>query len=348
MSGPSCAASATADLAALAAAVGTGDEGLVLRPSASAGAPLRLPTPASSIARFLYAHYYAGDPALVAADAPDHFRLFGLRVSDPAFLDALRHANPGTGYLQPGWTVLGPATGREWLVRREGLTLTVDADRHLGAEPVYPSVGDVVAVRFPKDSALGSPGFYVAFSDAGPARGAGSTRVYLDVRAECAIEVTAELLRRLLPHSLPYTYKIVSDPERYGRRDAAVLYVGRHDLSRVLPQVLALHAEQPSAFVDAVPAFTRAVRPGIALADNPAGAAGDNLSFGEHRCALVAAAIARTALDAMGVDQASLLAEMRQELWNAGLDPDRPYLASRGADDYDAEIKAGAGPPSDR
>src|SRR5690606_2977452 len=116
-------------------------------------------------------------------------------------------------------------------------------------------------------------------SDAGPAGAANLARVYFNLHPEHAVAVTRGILSRLLPLAIPYTYKIVSDPAGYRRRDTAVLYVARADLAAVMPQVLAAHDEQPAAFRPCVPSFTRCIRDGIAIADDPPAVSGVEVSF---------------------------------------------------------------------
>lgn len=328
-------------LAEIVAAVRLTDTQLQVGTPDPGGAPLLLDRPIAAararrqLTAHLYARFYARDPGLLADEGPDRQVRLGLCAADPGFLRALRAANPGRGYWSGGWTVTRVAAGVS--VERDGLTLVVDPVRHLPPDRRQVGVGDRVAIRFPKDSTMGAPGFYAAFADRGPVRpGTSMTRVYLNLRPEAAVAVTGALLRALGELDLPFSYKVRNDPREFRRRDTAVVYVARADLDVVLPRIVAVAGAAPEAFEDPVPMFTRRVRPGVATADNPEGPAGVESSFGEHRCATIADAL--IALAESGPDPGAgpweWLAAVRSHLDTRGLDPDRLHLATREAPDH--------------
>lgn len=315
---------------------------LYVRPPRGTGRRLTLETPIDSafgvplIAAFLYANYYAFDPALCDEKAFDHLILLGFRIPDRAFLNGLSRAAPGNGYFSGGWQVLSRCGERELLVQRGGITLTVQELRHLQAEQRGADVGTKVSVRFPKDSLMASPGFYVAYADAGPARGPNLTRIYLNLRPELAAGSTQRILDRLLRMRIPYTYKVLADPHRYRRRDTAVLFIDREHYDGVMPQLLGVQRSCLSAFRSGVPSFTLQIRRGMAVADNPAGEAAETVSFGEHRTKLIAQAICRVASDpALIADRQALRQAIVDDLRGVGLDPERLHLGGPNATDYD-------------
>lgn len=298
--------------------------------------PLDPSSAKASTSAYLYAHYYAGDPTLCERDSVDYLSRVGLRVSAPSFLEALVEANPGTGYFASGWKVIGQ--GAEGIrVERGGVALLADVERHLPPQQQDARVGDVVDVRFPKGSVLGSPGFYVAFADSGPVVQGDLARVYLNLHARHAVHVTKELLRRLAAHGMQYTYKVAADPIAYRRRDTAVLYVSRPDVHAAVAAAASVRASCPAAFGSPVPGFTLRVVDGIAVADDPGNSLAERrseFSFGEHRTSLIAEAICAFAAESDAHTRYPLRSRIDQHLRSAGLDPSRLYLSSADAPDY--------------
>jgi lantibiotic modifying enzyme len=107
------------------------------------------------------------------------------------------------------------------------------------------------------------------------------------------------------------------------------------DASSILGQVA--RTLRPHAF-DAVPAFTKSIARGVALAEDP----GPGLSFGEHRCGLVAAGLIQ-AFEAGRRDFAGRLEAVEAQFNAAGIDLDSPYLSPGSIDVYDFSPPAPAG-----
>jgi hypothetical protein len=143
--------------------------------------------------------------------------------------------------------------------------------------------------------------------------------------ASAAAGAFAELVGRLDAQHLPFTARLLADPSVTGRPDAAVVTAARADLPAVLLAALGLHGGARAAFGDAVPGFTRAVAPGVAVADHP----GPGPGFGRHRCGLVASGLLAAG---PGAGRDARLAAVRAALTAAGLDPDAPHLGPGCAD----------------
>lgn len=281
---------------------------------------------------FLYAHHYAGDPAMTDPGAADLLVILGHRSSNPAFVDQLAAADPHTGYFREGWQVTA-VRGAQLRVRRRGVELVVERGRHLRETSAELAVGDEVAVRFPPDSLQVSPGFYVTHADAGPAVGP-LVRIYLTLTAAGAVAATGAALAALHACGLPYTYKILTDPERYRRRDTAVVYVHRDRVRSAVQAVLAARRTVVASFRDHSPAFTKPIVGGVALADEPTARRSvappsvqrERRSFGQQRCDV----LARVLCALPGADQAhtavTVGAALRAGVRGQGLDPDRLYL----------------------
>jgi hypothetical protein len=72
-----------------------------------------------------------------------------------------------------------------------------------------------------------------------------------------------------------------------------------------------------------VPPLTRVLGRGVAVAEDP----GDGRSFGESRCAAVAAGIATLLPDRLADDDDAVAEALGASLAAAGISPSRPYRA---------------------
>lgn len=158
------------------------------------------------------------------------------------------------------------------------------------------------------------------FTIHGPRRGSEparpTTRCYLNLAADSAPEVFARLAAELEHVGIPYAGKLLDNPANFDRPDSAVFYANRADAAAVVRCAGAVY--DADAFGAEVPAFTREVLPGVAVADDPGG----GMSFGYHRCALVAHGVAA----AGAVDPHARLGAVIDSFLRAGIDPARPHL----------------------
>jgi hypothetical protein len=206
-----------------------------------------------------------------------------------------------------------------WLVGRDELVLPVDDDE------VRFSTGGV-RVRFPADRPQSSGGWLVVSGTAGAAPRAGRlAECSLHLLPGTAPEAFADLVTRLDALHLPFTARLLADPSVAGRPDSAVVTAARPDLSALVLVALGLHGGARTAFGDPVPGFTRAVAPGVAVADHP----GPGPGFGRHRCGLAAAGLLAAG---PGAGRAERLGAVRAAFSAAGLDPDAPHLSPGGAE----------------
>ncbi|GAA4164973.1 hypothetical protein GCM10022286_27480 [Gryllotalpicola daejeonensis] len=143
-----------------------------------------------------------------------------------------------------------------------------------------------------------------------------TVRCYLNVVPDAAPRVFAKVVSGLESAGVVFAAKLLDNPANFGRPDAAVFYTTRADVA-VLARC-AVAAWHPSAFGSEVPAFTREVVPGIALADDP----GDGVSFGYHRCSLIAQGLSAS----VSADPHERLGAIIDAFLRAGIDPARPHL----------------------
>ncbi|WP_162940276.1 T3SS effector HopA1 family protein [Gryllotalpicola protaetiae] len=145
-----------------------------------------------------------------------------------------------------------------------------------------------------------------------------TVRCYLNVSPDAAPHVFSAVVAGLESRGVAFAAKLLDNPANFGRPDAAVFYTTRADASALVSSASAAWDEH--AFGAAVPAFTREVAPGIAIADDP----GDGVSFGYHRCALIA-----HGLTAVGrSDSHERLGAIIDAFLRAGIDPARPHLGA--------------------
>jgi hypothetical protein len=183
--------------------------------------------------------------------------------------------------------------------------------------------GTVVEVLVPATRAGLSPGFLLVQSAAPATRqsGGGLQRVYVHVpEAAHAPTVWAEVLATLDAHGSGYRSKVASSPQAYPRQDAIVVYSGEAlEVAGLLVRRLTDH---PGLGASTSP-FAERVGPGVAVASEPADdrAGRRGLSFGEHRCGLVADAMIA---HATGTGPGEVHRAVAEALLAGGVDPLRP------------------------
>jgi hypothetical protein len=190
--------------------------------------------------------------------------------------------------------------------------------------------GEPVSLWHSKESFRRSPGFYLAYGDlALDGARAPLVRLYWNVTPVGAGTLLREVTGRLNRDAVPFVMKVLDDPRNYARCDAAVLYFERVSYEGFRAEhaghVLHLLAGH---MADGVPALTKRVASGLALAENPA----QEQSFGSQRCG----ALARAIVDGLGTHRALLerLDLVEAEFRRSGIDPRLPYLNLGSSDTY--------------
>jgi hypothetical protein len=214
-----------------------------------------------------------------------------LRRTPTPFIEALSAANSGTGAREGGWSVVN-VTGDVITVARDGVRVWVRREETYADAEDIPSPGQLRAVRFPKELLKLSPGFYVALGNEGLVFEPGRllVRFYWNLRAQAAPTLIKAATQLLNDDQIAFRLKVVNDPANYDRCDAGVLYVQRTDYEHVVPVVRRILIELGANLKKATPVFTKALAPGLGLAEEPA-VSGN--SFGMDRCRLLAEAIVR-------------------------------------------------------
>lgn len=249
------------------------------------------------------------------------------------FTEKLSAANTGNGYVARGWAVRRVESDT-LVLRRNGFNVCATPADCLMNEVADPVVGATVALRLPKEYRALSPGFYVACGDndidgdTGPL-----VRVYWNLAREGAARFLNRMTRSLNRERLAFRLKVLNVPARFGRCDAAVLYLPADDVENAWPILSELYLEVAGDLRELVPALTKRIARGVGVAENPAGTE----SFGLHRCRLLAEAVvlafergARTADDRLSL--------VRERFAEEGIDIARPYLNPGSSDRYDLSV----------
>jgi hypothetical protein len=177
--------------------------------------------------------------------------------------------------------------------------------------------------RFAYRTSAGVPSFVVTSGSA--ARDTASC--FLHLQPGTAPEVFARLVTTLDGYGVGFRAELAGDQAACHRTDAAVVTVCRSDASALARVALRVQQSLPFALAPSVPAFTRQLAPGIALADEP----GPATTFGRHRCRLVAAGLVAAG---HGAGPAARRQAVLQTLAQAGLDPVALHL-NPGSSDVD-------------
>jgi hypothetical protein len=297
-------------------------EGPAVSPPAVAPVP-DAPDLLPLLERELYTRLYArACPACaVAADV--------LALRD--HLAALSAANNGRGSWEPGWVIGGADGEGRVAVAKDGLTFWAPPEG-LRARDV-PRPGDRCRVRVPKELRHLAAGYYLAIGDGDQRDRPGTpeplTRLYWHLTARAAVPYMAAVTATLNALHVPFRTKVLSDPNMYLRADAAVLYLERRFCPLLGTAIPAIHRRIATDLRPQVPLFTKPLARGLGLAEDPH----NGMSFGQHRCKLMALGLWRSFLqgDRTAESRAATLAAVFRE---AGRDPAAPYLEPGSRDEY--------------
>jgi hypothetical protein len=261
----------------------------------------------------LYIRYYHHHGLIgYEPTAPDRRPVYARE--DAEFGRRLRRAIGRRYHWERGWTIAPEHAAESLLVERDGLVLQVSKDEM--------RVGETgVEIRFPAERPYLSPGFFAVIGIAGPTDpSVPLARCYLNLRSQDAPGTFAAIVNRLDTFGLRFSAKVLNDPEAFTRPDSAVFYVERTDVDRLVPVALSFHDAQ--RFLDAVPAFTRMIAPGIALADEPP-QQGQSISFGQHRSGVIARGLVEAGT---GATQHQRLNAIYRAIESEGLSRERLHL----------------------
>lgn len=294
---------------------------------------------------FLYGIYYNGflKKVLALDNQEDHASLYQdlenntfLGV-DLEYYDQLHQSNRGKGYFDSGWQIIRQEQDHSLAVSKNGLMLHIQAESHLHPQQQQTKVGDIVAIKLPKNRVQN--GFYMAVGNAGASKHRHleqinvTVRVYFHLTPDGAVAVMRSLTEQLNQLEIPFSFKALYNPSDYVRYDSAVLYCDRSNYPAVREVLQEIYLQHQTHFRSSVPLFTKLLAPGLALAEEPNRKFSSQDSFGTNRCQIVANGllIARSEGDGSPV---SRMAAIIQQFALLGIDLERAYLNANSEDIY--------------
>ena len=247
---------------------------------------------------------------------------------------ALSAANNGSGSWEPGWRVgqVDEEDGRV-AVSKDAITFWVDPSTGIRTATGRATPGDWCRVLVAKELRNLMPGFYFAIGDGDQADTRDHpeplVRFYWNLTAAGAAPYMAAATQTLNAISVPFRTKVLTDPASYVRADGGVLYLERRFFHRVRAALLKIHTDVAQYLRPDVPMFTKALAPGLGLAEDPGG----GMSFGQSRCRAIANGL-WDAFASGAQERDARLQIVEQALTDAGIDVDRPWLEKGSADMY--------------
>jgi hypothetical protein len=248
------------------------------------------------------------------------------------FVAALSAANCGHGAWEPHWLIGEVDEDGRIAVTKDGLTFWVPPTRlRPRGERAIP--GEFCRVHIAKEIRGLMPGFYLAIGDSDEDDRRDDVepplRLYWHLTAGAAAGYMAAVTTHLNSAAVPFRTKVLNDPAAYRRADAGVVYFSRRHFDKVHDAVGAIFEAIHGGLRPEVPLFTKRLAPGLGLAEDP----GNGLSFGQHRCRLVARAL-WSAFERRESGRHARAAVIADTFADAGLQPICPYLEPGSTDIY--------------
>ncbi|MCU0535360.1 MAG: T3SS effector HopA1 family protein [Hydrococcus sp. Prado102] len=291
---------------------------------------------------FLYGIYFKGDlRTFLANDETLNHSLHSETLehnhtldSDKASFRRLHESNCGDGYFDLGWRVVKKESDNIFSVHKNSLTLKIDRDRHLHTSQGSVTVGNTVAVKMPRN--LVEQEFYVAVGNAGLAYlndNCQTVNIYFNISFEGAVFITKSLTQQLNEIGIPFTFKVLYDPDNYERYDAGVLNF-ESDKYLVVREILQpIWQKYHSYFGRETPFLTKLLAPGLSLAEVPSDRETLQNCFGINRCRILANALQEAWQNGNNSPN-----ERRIAIWehfsSVGIDLKYPYLNANSKDVY--------------
>jgi hypothetical protein len=246
------------------------------------------------------------------------------------FVEALSAANSGSGYWEGGWEARTMVNGKV-AVRKGGLELWARSEDCLHPEGGVIASGTQLRLRLPKEYPSISPGFYTASGDVplDPEDSQTLVRMYWNLTAEGAVPFVRYATLALNRAHLPFRLKVVNNPARFTRCDAAVVYVPKSDYEAAAEVLEKVYPKVATSLRQGIPALTKPLASGIGLAEDP----DQGESFGLHRCQLLAQGMIRAHEQGKKSAKERLQAVV-DRFAEDGISLEAPFLNPDSSDDY--------------
>ena len=289
---------------------------------------------------FLYGIYYSGSMRqALALDAEEDNLALDLENNtvlgvDLEFYNRIHNSNNGQGYFEPGWSILKEEEDGSLVVKKGGLKLHIERDRHLQANEQNAVIGDMVAIKMPKNCVQN--GFYVSVGNVrANLRQEASVlvRIYFNLTPDGALAVMSSLTQQLNEQNIPFDFKVLYNPQDYKRHDSGVLYFDKSNYELVHQILQQVYQEHQSHFKAEVPLFTLQLAPGLALAEEPDQKFAERESFGMNRCQIIANGLLEAWYQGKNLPDEKMQAIFEQ-LSLSGINSNRTYLNADSEDIY--------------
>ena len=227
------------------------------------------------LAADLYTRVYCGlSPAELDAPAPP------IREKEQ-FMNHLSAANTSTEQPDRNWQLI--QTDSE-VATKNGLKRHLVAGNYYASAVQLPGQPPMVDfVRQPEKRQL-QPAFYQAFSDCYFHTNCEVMNMYWSLQAEGAPQWVTLLTRQLNHYFVPFQLSCANHPSLYQLPECAVLSFDKQDLALVMRLILPLAEQLQPHLKKEVPLFTKPIREGIGLAEDP----GTGERHGEYMMKLLA------------------------------------------------------------
>ena len=279
----------------------------------------------------LYTNFYCPGKAVPPRNAAPVTR----RDAASLFLKNLSAANKGKGHQDIGW-IVESSDELGVTVRKHGLRLRVQSRDCFVEDGQDLIKGQIIAIRWPKELFETAPGFYTAIGNQpSPSEGIRSiVRFYWNLKPKGAIELVRYTTKYLNASGMAFRLKVLNDSARYNRCDSGVLYLDKIIAEKAKNTISLLYAKVAPHLKQSVPAFTRKLAPGLAMADDP----GNGESFGMNRCRLLADGMISAHEKRSGsLEDRIQVVEARFLKENVSIN--RPYLKNESQDDLRFQLR---------
>lgn len=237
----------------------------------------------------------------------------------PHFTAALLEATDDASWLAPGFRVLSRSPAGVFVVNEE-IRLFVSAPREL--TPSSARRGAPVRLRLPCGRESAMPGFFCFNARAGRLDDdQPHLKLYLNVTPAFAPTLLRWLFADETLARARFDGKVVNDPDAFGRRDTALLYVDPPAVDAVVRSLSRLRRRHRRGFRAGVPPFVLPIAPGLGVAESPPG---NDESFGAQRCRLTAAGL----LEHLRTPGLSAFDAVARQFEKHHLDARRPWLGT--------------------
>jgi hypothetical protein len=160
-------------------------------------------------------------------------------------------------------------------------------------------------------------------------------RIYFNLSPDGSVAVMESLTQGLNEIGIPFSFKVLYNPQDYNRHDSGVLYFDRQDYPTVINVIRNFYDRYRSHFKPEIPLFTKQLAIGIGLAEEPDLKFADRESFGMNRCQIVANGLL-SIVDRGSNSVADRMAAILAGFSTVGISLEQPYLNSNSSDIYNA------------